>query len=210
MTAIDRLLQNEPRTSSRLAAVVELCLIMLCARGASVSRPQGWTAAWCPSAAAACLLAAAWSNSCLGAAHRSAADVSVAAGGAASTSSGCSSSWSAACAYGVNELSASSCGAGRASNLSRPWPEPSRLHRTAQPGCAGRARPALCDSPWVKLLIALRGGSTLEVESFVVHFFTMFCSFSLFDQLQHQIKVNSVHASARSLWCRISSPAASS
>ena len=91
VTAIDRLLQNEPRTSSWLAAVVELCLIMLCARGASVSRPQGWTAAWCPSAAAACLLAAAWSNSYLGAAHRSAADVSVAAGGAASTSSGCSS-----------------------------------------------------------------------------------------------------------------------
>ena len=159
VTAIYSLLQNEPRTSSWLAAVVELCLIMRCARGASVSRPQGWTAAWCPSAAAACLLAAAWSNSCLGAAHRSAADVSVAAGGAASTFR-LQQRWSAACVYGVNKLSASSCGAGRASNLSRPWPEPSRLHRTAQPGCAGRAGPALCDSPWVKLLIALGGGST--------------------------------------------------
>ena len=52
--------------------------------------------------------------------------------------------WSAACVYGVNELSASSCGAGRASNLSRPWPEPSRLHRTAQPGCAGRAVDPRC------------------------------------------------------------------
>ena len=159
VTAIYRLLQNEPRTSSWLAAVVELCLIMVCARGASVSRPQGWTAAWCPSAAAACLLAAAWSNSYLSAAHRSAADVSVAAGGAASTFR-LQQRWSAACVYGVNELSASSCGAGRASNLSRPWPEPSRLHRTAQPGCAGRAGPALCDSPWVKPLKLLGGVST--------------------------------------------------
>ena len=50
------------------------------------SVPQGWTAVWCPSAAAACLLSTAQSNSRPAAVHGHAVGMYVAAGGAESTS----------------------------------------------------------------------------------------------------------------------------